>query len=1210
MVEIRKVRVFVSSPDDVGPERDRIEIAAGRLNLLFAERVKIETVRWETELYSSHQHFQEKIPEASECDLVIATFWSRLGTPMPGTYRMENGERYPSGSAYEVLTAIEARKKRQRPDVYVFRKIGAPANPEEDTRAQWVDLSAFFARWFQAPDGEYLRAYYRFETTDEFERLVEKLLRKWVEDNVPRDRSLIWPIETKGSPFRSLQPFDPIHSVIFFGRDRKVTRAVEHLQSVALPRSEARSRPRNVPFLLIVGESGAGKSSLMRAGVAPRLTTPGVTPRVDLWRVAVARIGDDPDPFLTLAKALLVEDDKIGGFGPALPQLGRPEQAQELAEILARGGTGGPRKRTPAARPILQALRQVQDREQRRRNTKIRQRANLLLLVDQLENIFAAKLDEAARSAFARLLFALAATRRVWIIATLRSDLYPRLITPGDFLALKDAGAVYDLAAPGESELTEIVHKSAAAGGLVYGLSSEGGERLDERILRDAQGKNTLPLLQFALDSLFQAREVVGAETQLTFAAYEKIGGLDGAIDKAAEAALTNLSKEEQDALPRLLRALAVPMRDKEAKSAGGELTVRTLPYATAAPDAATQRLVDALVLARIVVVAGEEADGSDGDAFISIAHQRVFESWKRAREIIADHRDFFRIRDDVGRQLSMWERSGKKSDYLLSRGVPLAEGQKILNDYGPELDPGMRGFISASSSRAQRLIVFLATVAASFAVIAIGAIYFYLDSRANLRMAQKNFEVATKTADNVVSSFSRGLADVKSVGVKTIDRVLHSVNDAFAELWETNRDDPLLRRSRANMAYQFATNYEKVKDPKSMEEADNQAHESLQIREEIAHYPPSGFTTKSLRQQPPEVLWELSQSFELVGDVLRLERKLNDAQTMFAQSRDLLKAMLVAYPGKSDWALSLSRAYTTMGDVDAMQMQDYPAAQLKDDDPAQLRDHEKHYYGAQLNYAALMEIDSEYFLSNAGTLVWRREFSWAFSKTADLTLTDVEKFAGSPDREVRIRRALDGYSKALCLRRMLAEGEKDDNTKISRDVASTFERVADAESMLSERPQQEEALIASLGIRRELVKDDEADSGYVEDLAATYEKLGAFYGTGSPTTEDASRSTEFSAAFYQAALRERRRALVLRGNAADAQKNLEATKLHAEQSLAAATAGGMFADVSGGWWATRIADAESRVATPRPVDSPACIAIVTQAARATAHPTVAKLDR
>ena len=101
------------------------------------------------------------------------------------------------------------------------------------------------------------------------------LLRQWIAERVPRDSGVIWPIETEGSPFRGLLPFDAKHAAIYFGRDRKVTRAIEQLQSVARPQSDMRSAPRNVPFLLIVGESGAGKSSLMRAGLAPRLDGAG-----------------------------------------------------------------------------------------------------------------------------------------------------------------------------------------------------------------------------------------------------------------------------------------------------------------------------------------------------------------------------------------------------------------------------------------------------------------------------------------------------------------------------------------------------------------------------------------------------------------------------------------------------------------------------------------------------------------------------------------------------------------------------------------------------------------------------------------------------------------------------------------------------------------------------------------------------------------------
>jgi hypothetical protein len=137
------------SPRRPALERERVDIVAKRLNQVFAGLVEIQTIRWEKSFYSSHEHFADRIPAASDADLVIAIFWSRLGCPLPERFgRMETGERYPSGTAYEVLTAIEARKKDDRPDVYVFRKRAPPADESETAKAQLRDLDGFFSRWF------------------------------------------------------------------------------------------------------------------------------------------------------------------------------------------------------------------------------------------------------------------------------------------------------------------------------------------------------------------------------------------------------------------------------------------------------------------------------------------------------------------------------------------------------------------------------------------------------------------------------------------------------------------------------------------------------------------------------------------------------------------------------------------------------------------------------------------------------------------------------------------------------------------------------------------------------------------------------------------------------------------------------------------------------------------------------------------------------
>ena len=123
------LRLFVSSPGDVAGERHRIGLVVERLNAEFAGRVCIERVRWERSYYYAHETFQRQIPEAGACDLVVAVFRGRLGTPLPPEFpRLPTGEAYPSGTAYEVLSAIEVRRAGKRvPDVYVFRYPEAPS---------------------------------------------------------------------------------------------------------------------------------------------------------------------------------------------------------------------------------------------------------------------------------------------------------------------------------------------------------------------------------------------------------------------------------------------------------------------------------------------------------------------------------------------------------------------------------------------------------------------------------------------------------------------------------------------------------------------------------------------------------------------------------------------------------------------------------------------------------------------------------------------------------------------------------------------------------------------------------------------------------------------------------------------------------------------------------------------------------------------------
>jgi hypothetical protein len=117
---MKPVRVFVSSPGDTHFERMRIERVVERLNGEFAESARLEAIRWESKYYQARDTFQKQIPEAADCDLVIAILRHRLGTELPADFPvMDSGEPYPSGTAYEILSAIESGKKRNVPDVCI-----------------------------------------------------------------------------------------------------------------------------------------------------------------------------------------------------------------------------------------------------------------------------------------------------------------------------------------------------------------------------------------------------------------------------------------------------------------------------------------------------------------------------------------------------------------------------------------------------------------------------------------------------------------------------------------------------------------------------------------------------------------------------------------------------------------------------------------------------------------------------------------------------------------------------------------------------------------------------------------------------------------------------------------------------------------------------------------------------------------------------------
>ncbi|MCZ6846770.1 MAG: AAA family ATPase [Alphaproteobacteria bacterium] len=674
----RLIRIFISSPGDVGQERVLAERVVDRLRGEFIGRAELEPFMWEHEPLRATSTFQSQIAPPSEADIVVCILWTRLGTRLPEDFVREDGSRYDSGTEWEFEDAARSFRERGSPDLLVYRKTREAVASLEDRnllleRMQQKDaLDRFIDRWFGSADASFKAAFLNFATADEFEGLLETHLRKLVENRIPAHLTAMddAPIDVswhQGSPFRGLDAFDVRHAPVFFGR----TRAIGEIKEILALRAA-----KKVPFLLVFGMSGCGKSSLVRAGVLPTITQPGVVEGIGLWRSCVFRPSDAAgDLFTGLARALTSSG--------ALPELiAAGVDADQLAELFRVA----PKQ---AVLPIGIGIKRAAEDISRIEQLENPPETRLALVIDQLEELFTLDaVDAEQRAKFVDVLAALARSGNVWVICTMRSDYYHRCADLPELIELSTGDGQYHLIPPAPAEIAQIIRNPARAAGLRFELRSRSGERLDD-ILHAAAARDpaALPLLQFTLDELFKLRTDAGV---LTIDAYDLLGGLEGALAQRAEEEFGRLPPNVQSELPGLLRTLVtISGTDDEPAAA---CRVRVDSVATTAERAA---LLDAFVDARLLVT----DQAGDGTAVVRIAHEALLEHWPRVKKWLEDDREFLQTRARVSAAAGRWDEENRSADFLLAEGKPLTEAEDILTRRRDDLDDQAIAFVEASVS-------------------------------------------------------------------------------------------------------------------------------------------------------------------------------------------------------------------------------------------------------------------------------------------------------------------------------------------------------------------------------------------------------------------------------------------------------------------------------------------------------------------------------
>ncbi|SDX96478.1 WD domain-containing protein, G-beta repeat-containing protein [Geodermatophilus africanus] len=438
------------------------------------------------------------------------------------------------------------------------------------------------------------------------------------------------------SPYPGLVPFAPEDAAVFFGRQSETHRLVE-LLTPTLQRGPGR-------MVAVVGPSGSGKSSLVHAGLLPRLAR-----QPERWLV-VPPLRPGRRPTTNLADSL----------ARAFTDRGRPRPADELAAALGRGSAG-----------LVELAGELADLAVNGAG-----RPGVLVVVDQAEELLT-RTGAREQQAFLQLLSgALHEDSPVWAVATLRSEF---LSTAPERAGLAEAVDDPLVIEPlSRSRLAEVIARPAQRAG----LELEPG--LVERMVEDTAGGDALPLLGYTLHQLYQRAR---SERHITAADYDAVGGVVGALRHRADRVTDELRRSGPGELVvRTLTRLATVTGEEQPT----RRRVRRSSFSTE-----ELVVVDAFIDAALLVGDQDPADPA-AEAVVEVAHEALLRQWPPLYDAIEADRSLLRLRSELERLAADWQH-GRRDDSYLLRGGRLTAVDHWAREHPGELGSLENQFLEAS---------------------------------------------------------------------------------------------------------------------------------------------------------------------------------------------------------------------------------------------------------------------------------------------------------------------------------------------------------------------------------------------------------------------------------------------------------------------------------------------------------------------------------
>jgi WD40 repeat protein/energy-coupling factor transporter ATP-binding protein EcfA2 len=438
--------------------------------------------------------------------------------------------------------------------------------------------------------------------------------------------------------YPGLRPFEPADAAAFFGRRHEIDRLVDMLQPT-LQREAGR-------VIAIVGPSGSGKSSLLNAGLLPRLN------RGDRRWIVVPTMLPGRHPVAALARSL----------AGAYQQLGVTRDRTDIETAISNGNG--------ALRGVVEDL-----------VDRANDRSRVLLVIDQAEELLTRTGAEERRTFLGLVRNSLQEDEPLWVVQTVRSEFLSNTPERSGLAEASDDSLVVEPLSP--DRLPEVIEGPAALADLRFAPGV-----VQRMVLDTRRGADGLPLLAYTLRLLYQR---MGRGGTVRIDDYEAVGGVVGALQRQADQVLAELKRRGHGevVLPTLMRLVTI--------ESSGEPTGRRIQRENLSATEAV--IVDAFVDAHLL--SSRREPEPDGDNVVEVAHEALLRQWTPLSDAIEESRSSLRMRSEIERATLDWI-AHQRDDSGLLRGRRLAELSSWA-DLTTDLGTEERAFLAASSALALR---------------------------------------------------------------------------------------------------------------------------------------------------------------------------------------------------------------------------------------------------------------------------------------------------------------------------------------------------------------------------------------------------------------------------------------------------------------------------------------------------------------------------